>query len=246
MSLRGRGLAWVDRAFGTSLLILLLFGALRCMRATPMDFASSEGTLGSAYLAFVSPGIATYLYVPLFSFCCAGALRPLDGAGWIARMGSRGQILLECARGILFRSVLFAFCVVAPSLLALVLRSGLAIETPWVQIFALVQLAYETIFFMVVGFLFLLVRLLTRSGAVAMVACVCYGAIDSLVEAFDRAHDGSLWFGWMAMGWGDPVNPLLAVVGALRLASLVLVLLLTLLRVVRGADFLESREVLHD
>ena len=240
-----RGVTKSNRTLVLSILVLLAFGFLRFARATPADFASADGMLGAAYLAFVGPSIATYLYVPLFTFCCASAARPLGCAAYIARVGSRRALLLACAHGVLCRAGLFALCVLIPSLLALITKSGLLVEALWVTLFAFVQLAFEILFFTTTGLVFLAVRLLARTAPAAMVACVCYGAFDSFIEAFDRAHDGSLWVGWMAMGWGDPAHPLLAVSGALRLAAMSVALMLALLRIVQTMDFSETREESH-
>ena len=234
-----------DRALVIALAVLLAFGLMRLAGARPESFMSAQGTLGSAYLAFVGSNQATYLYVPLFAFCAARFFRPLSSAMWLARSAGRAAALARLLPGLVARALAFSAAVLAPSLAALVLRSSLAPSPGQVVGFCLVQLAFETAFFVICGLVYATSRLLTRSGALSLVLTVVYGASDTFVSSFDRAHDGTLWMGWMLMGQGDPSSPVVALAGMLRLIALAALLYLIARRAVRSLDLLEA-EPHHD
>lgn len=234
-----------DRALVVALAVLLAFGLMRLAGARPESFMSAHGTLGSAYLAFVGSNQATYLYVPLFAFCAARFFRPLSSTMWLARSAGRAAAFARLLPGLVARALAFSAAVLAPSLVALVLRSSLEPAPGQVVGFCLVQLAFETAFFAICGLVYATSRLLTRSGALSLVLTVVYGASDTFVSSFDRAHDGTLWMGWMLMGQGDPSSPVVALAGMLRLIALATLLYLIARRAVRSLDLLEA-EPHHD
>lgn len=230
----------LDRTLAVCLLVLGVFGALRLAGAVPEDFAAGEPTLAACYVTFVEPGVATYLYVPLFTFCALRSQRPLFFSAWAARSAGRAQALGACVRALALRALLFSVFVMAPSLAAVVLRSGQAFSPAYVAAFAVVQLLYETLFFMVAGLVFTAARLLTASALPAMLLAVVYGASDTLVSFLDVTHSGVLWTGWMVMGWGDPSNPSFALAGLARLSAFCVLLLLAARRAVSGIDLFED------
>ena len=113
--------------------------------------------------------------------------------------------------------------------------------------FGLLATALQTLFFLVVCLIVLVVRLLTGSGAYAMLAGLGYGALDYLLCMTPALNNSVLWTGWL-LATATPEDGLVAeVVGALRLAALCAFLGLLAVWLVRKKDYLpeegEPREL---
>ena len=232
-----------DRTFFLSCSVITVFGFLRLANATPESFLSYESTLSSAYLTFVGSNQATYLYVPLCAFCVGGLVSIHFSACRLSRSGSRKSVLRCVEDQILLRGVAFATAVSVPSVFALALKSGVGAGAEELLLFSLLQLLYESVFFVVVGLVFLAAWLLTRSSVISMVLTVAYGASDTFIAALGGYH-GEYWCGWMLMGYADPGNSPMALAGLLRLGAFALFLYVLARHLMRRVDFCE--EVRHD
>lgn len=228
----------VDRRLMISLGAILAFGALRAIVAAPQSFISSEGTLAAAYLTFVGPGQATALYVPLYAICASDLIRYSLSSCSVGRNGSRLAFLRGVCAHIACLALVFALAVFMPSLVALALKSGIEGAPGSWAVFALLQLVYEFVYFLVVGLIDLTAALLTRSDALTLAITVIYGGIDTFIAILVDYH-GSWWTGWMLMGYADPSNPLLAASGLLRLLALAAAFGIAAWRLMQGVDFYE-------
>lgn len=224
---------------GLFLTVLVIFGALRTLTATPEDFIGSVASLSSAFLTFVSSYQATYLYVPLFSFYIVRLVDARLSAAYITRTGRR----LAALKTFMAQSLLAAFCfslaVLVPSLVAIAAKSGLVVTAPSLIAFCFLQVVYETLFFEIVALVVLVGFLATKSGVASLLLAVVYGGSDSFVSALGAYQDG-FWTGWMLMGYANPSNPVLTASGLLRLLALVAILAFAAFKLVRSLDILES------
>ena len=113
--------------------------------------------------------------------------------------------------------------------------------------FGLLATVLQTLFFLVVCLIVLAVRLLTGSGAYAMLAALGYGALDYLLCMTSALNNSALWTGWL-LATAMPEDGLVAeAAGSLRLAALCAFLGLLAVWLVRKKDYLpeegEPREL---
>ncbi len=219
--------------------VLVAFGVLRGLTATSQDFISTDSSPASAFLTFVSPHQATYLYVPLFSFFIMRLVDNRVSAACMVRLGGRKDCLKTCVTDSLISALCFALAILIPSVVALATKSGLALTPAYLLTFCLLQVIYETIFFGIVALVFLVAFLATRSGVLALLLAVVYGGSDSFVSALG-AYQGGFWTGWKLMGYADPANPVLAASGLLRLLAIAAILAFAAYRLIQSLDVLES------
>lgn len=220
-------------------IVLVIFGALRALTATPDDFIGSDASLSSAFLIFVSAHQATYLYVPLFSFFIVRLVVSRLSATYMTRADGRLSGLKTFIAQSLLAALCFSLAVFAPSLVAIVAKSGLLVTAPSLIAFCLLQVVYETLFFEIVALVVLVGFLATKSSVISLLLAVVYGGSDSFISALG-AYQGGFWTGWMLMGYADPSNPVLALSGLLRLLALIAVLSFMAFKLMRSLDILES------
>lgn len=219
--------------------VIVLFGVLRGLSATPQDFISADSSLSSTFLTFVSAHQATYLYVPLFSFFIMRLADCRVSAAYMARFGARSNCLKTCAKDSLVSAACFALAISVPSVVAIAAKSGLALTLDYLLAFWLLQVICETLFFEVVALIFLVALLATRSGVLALLLAVVYGGSDSFISTLG-AYQGGFWTGWMLVGYADPSNPVLALSGLMRLLAFVVLLMFAAYRLIQSLDVLES------
>lgn len=219
--------------------VIVSFGVLRGLSATPQDFISTDSSLSSAFLTFVGAHQATYLYVPLFSFFIMRLADSRVSTAYMVRLGARSNCLKTCVKDSLASATCFALTISAPSVVTIAAKSGLALTLDYLLAFWLLQVIYETLFFEVVALIFLVAFLATRSGILALLLSVVYGGSDSFISSLG-AYQGGFWTGWMLMGYADPSNPVLAASGLMRLLALAAILIFAAFRLIQSLDVLES------
>lgn len=208
--------------------------------------AMGDGTLSGAYGQVVNYSLATFVYVPICAFSAAGAMRPVASAVWVIR-SSRERTLLAAIGRLVVRALALSALLTLCGLVSVRLFSPTGHSAGAYVAFGLLATALQTLFFLVVCLIVLVVRLLTGSGAYAMLAGLGYGALDYLLCMTPALNNSALWTGWL-LATATPEDGLVAeVVGALRLAALCAFLGLLAVWLVRKKDYLpeegEPREL---
>ncbi len=208
--------------------------------------AMGDGTLSDAYGQVVNYSLATFVYVPICAFSAAGAMRPVASAVWVIR-SSRGRTLLAVMGRLMVRALALSALLTLCGLVSVRLFSPTGHAIGAYVAFGLLATILQTLFFLVVCLIVLAVRLLTGSGAYAMLAALGYGALDYLLCMTSALNNSALWTGWL-LATAMPEDGLVAeVAGSLRLAALCAFLGLLAVWLVRKKDYLpeegEPREL---
>jgi hypothetical protein len=245
MSVTGGRFSLSDNRFSAGLGVLV--GLCTLANLLRVDSVSTEGaiSLSRSYAQFANYALAAFVYVPTFTFCATGALGPLDAAIWVTRT-NRITALSHALARLTARTVVFSALLTTCCLMSVRLSSSVAFAAGDYLKYGLLSTTLQTFYFLVVGLVVLVVRLITRSGAYAALAAFGYGALDYLLCMTSALNNTALWTGWLLVV-ATPEDGLVAEgIGALRLASACVILGLLAAYLVRRRDYLpeegESRE----
>lgn len=226
-----------DRRFAVGLFVL----AGICAVTVPLRGASvsvkDDGTLSGSYAQFANYNLVAFAYVPVFAFCVSGAVEPLDSAVWVSR-STRMEALLGVVVRLVVRAVAFSALLALCCLLGARLFSPTGYAAGDYLALGLLAVALQALFFLVVGLVILVVRLITNTAAYAALAAFGYGALDYLLGMTPALYNSALWTGWL-LATVMPEDGLVAEgLGALRLAAGCVTLGLLAAHLVRKRDYL--------
>lgn len=228
--------------FALTLAVLAIVGAARVVTASPESFTAGGNGLVQAYFSFTGADIATCLFVPLFAMGTSRLLGSLSFSALLVRRGRRSDALVARVPGLLACSILYSAVILACSVTALVLKSGLLFPAGEIAAFCALQLAFASLFFLTEGLLIVDVQMLMGSNVMGMVVAVLYGTFDSFLSMVVPNATGTFWTGWMLVAAGDPSEPALALSGFARLLALAVVFAALAWVLVRRVDFMDGED----
>lgn len=229
----------------SSAVALAALVAIRICQTTSINPADSgDGLFNAAacYSIVSGTNTAAFAIVPLFAFCSASALRNTFDALQCTRYASRESILYRFLAAALVQAFFFTAIVNATALIPLLSRCAHLFGAHDIALVTALNMALETVFFLVCSALMFAVFAATQRMVPAALALFGYAIWDYLIKHVPYHSDELPSIGWQAATVEYPVS-LAAVSGKFLLLAAMLCALICLgLLCVRVRDFLSAQD----